>query len=231
MTESVTDTQSGGVVPAQSPAEVEASVRQAPSGYSPVASTSEAILDAALSMALEVGFRKTTISEVARRAGVSRMTAYRYFTDNQTLINALQTREFGAMLDNVRAVTDAHVGISNGERAAILLAETVRQISVHPIMKMTREVDPTYLFQYLVERYGSTQRLGLYAIEQLLQRGIDDGSLVIADVHTTATMLLMAVQSIIVSYEVLQTEGMADKTIAEFDRMVRALLGLPPVSA
>lgn len=200
-------------------------------GYAPSAATSDAILDAALSVALEVGFRRTTIAEVARRAGVSRMTAYRYFTDNGTLINAIQTREFSAMLVRVRAVVDEQVGLSSAERLAVLLAETVRQVSVHPIMRMTREVEPSYLFQYLVSRYGMTQLLGLYAIEELLQAGVEDGSLHLQDVHATATMLLLSVQSIIVSHEILEHEDMAQRTFEAFDRMVRATLGLDPVRA
>lgn len=195
----------------------------------PTASTSEAILDAALEVALEVGFRRTTIAEVARRAGVSRMTAYRYFTDNETLINSIQTREFSAMLQHVRQVVDAEHGLTSAERLAVLLAETVRQVSVHPIMRMTREIDPSYLFQYLVSRYGMTQLLGLYAIEDLLHSGVADSSLDLADVHATATMLLLAVQSIIVSYEILEDEGSAQRVFAEFDRTVRAVLGLTAV--
>ena len=42
------------------------------------------------------GWRRTTLTEVARRAGVSRMTIYRTWPDMQTLLGDLMTREWSA---------------------------------------------------------------------------------------------------------------------------------------
>jgi AcrR family transcriptional regulator len=39
--------------------------------------TTEAILDATRASVLDFGIRRTTLTDVARRAGVSRMTVYR----------------------------------------------------------------------------------------------------------------------------------------------------------
>ena len=39
------------------------------------------VLDAARACVLDVGVRRTTMTDVARRAGVSRMTLYRRFPD------------------------------------------------------------------------------------------------------------------------------------------------------
>lgn len=50
--------------------------------------TRESILSAALSLWAEVGPAATTISEVARRAGVQRLTVYRHFADDATLTAA-----------------------------------------------------------------------------------------------------------------------------------------------
>ena len=41
----------------------------------------DAYLDAARDCILDVGWRRTTLTEVARRAGVSRMTIYRTWAD------------------------------------------------------------------------------------------------------------------------------------------------------
>ena len=56
------------------------------------------MLDAARECVLAVGVRRTTFSDVARRAGVSRMTLYRRFGDLEALLSALMTREFGRLV-------------------------------------------------------------------------------------------------------------------------------------
>jgi AcrR family transcriptional regulator len=51
-------------------------------------STKERLLDAAMQCFTQLGIAKTSIQDVAREAGVSRGTVYRYFVDRQALIEA-----------------------------------------------------------------------------------------------------------------------------------------------
>jgi AcrR family transcriptional regulator len=67
----------------------------------------DAYLDAARECILDVGWRRTTLTEVARRAGVSRMTIYRTWADMPQLLSDLMTREWGAV---VEAQTQADEG-------------------------------------------------------------------------------------------------------------------------
>jgi AcrR family transcriptional regulator len=48
--------------------------------------TRDRILQAALDLFLRQGIRKTSIDDVAERAGLTRVTVYRYFSDRQQLI-------------------------------------------------------------------------------------------------------------------------------------------------
>ena len=64
-----------------------------------------ALLDAARASILAVGWRRSTLTDVARRAGVSRMTIYRRWPDMQTLLADLLVREWGGLVDRVRAST------------------------------------------------------------------------------------------------------------------------------
>jgi len=74
--------------------------------------TAERILAAGMAELMEFGFRRTTIDDVARRAGVVRMTVYRRFPAKEALMQAIaarQVREF--MLSVDRAVApDAPIG-------------------------------------------------------------------------------------------------------------------------
>ena len=51
--------------------------------------TSQRILDAALAEATAVGLDRITVEDVVRRAGVSRMTAYRRYPRRDDLVEAL----------------------------------------------------------------------------------------------------------------------------------------------
>ena len=62
----------------------------------------EALLDATQACVLAVGVRRTTMTDVARRAGVSRMTLYRRYADVTSLMQALMTREFTQILGRGR---------------------------------------------------------------------------------------------------------------------------------
>src|ERR1700709_2531162 len=59
------------------------------------AAREDAYLDAARGAILAVGWSRTTLTDIARRAGVSRMTLYRRWPDTQTLLADLMTREWG----------------------------------------------------------------------------------------------------------------------------------------
>src|SRR5437764_14953403 len=69
----------------------------------------DVLLDAAHKCVLLVGFRRTTLTDVARRAGVSRMTLYRRFPDVRSLVAALMTREFSGLLHQAAAEADGGV--------------------------------------------------------------------------------------------------------------------------
>ena len=62
----------------------------------------DTVLDAARDCVLAVGVRRTTLSSVARTAGVSRMTLYRRFPDVSNLLATLMTREFVSVSTDTR---------------------------------------------------------------------------------------------------------------------------------
>src|SRR6476659_6772036 len=67
-----------------------------------------AYLDAARACILDVGWRRTTLTEVARRAGVSRMTIYRTWPDMAAVLSDLMTREWAEVV--ATAVADDDTG-------------------------------------------------------------------------------------------------------------------------
>ena len=132
-----------------------------------------ALLDAAHDCVMAVGLRRTTLTDVARRAGVSRMTVYRRFPDVQALLQALMTREFLAVLTEVVQVQAP----TARERMVLGVSHGVHALSEHPLFNRLMDVDPELLMPYAFHRYGAFQRAVLVTFAALIREGIRDGSI------------------------------------------------------
>jgi AcrR family transcriptional regulator len=133
----------------------------------------EAVLEAAKACVLAVGVRRTTFSDVARRAGVSRMTLYRRFPDLETLLSTLMTWEFGAVVDEARA---AGAGGSCRERAVAMVTTAARRLHEDPLFDRLLDVDPELLLPYVTVRLGGMQRMAVAGLAAELRAGCGDGS-------------------------------------------------------
>src|SRR5215831_16294774 len=95
------------------------------------ASDSDPVLDAVRDCVLAVGVRRTTMTDVARRAGVSRMTLYRRYADVTSLMQALMTREFTQILAEVEAEVAALP--TARERVVTAAVAGVDRLTRHPL--------------------------------------------------------------------------------------------------
>ncbi len=66
----------------------------------------DTVLDAARDCVLAVGVRRTTLTDIARRAGVSRMTLYRRWPDVRTIVADLMTREWTGIGESLQPPDD-----------------------------------------------------------------------------------------------------------------------------
>jgi AcrR family transcriptional regulator len=133
------------------------------------------LLDAARASVMAVGVRRTTMSDVARRAQVSRQTAYRRHPDVGSLLSSLMTREFGRVIE--AAATHA---AELGSGRARVVEQTVRGaelLATEPLFRRILDVDPELLLPYVVERLGDVQRMVIAGLEEVVERGVADGSI------------------------------------------------------
>jgi AcrR family transcriptional regulator len=144
----------------------------------------EAMLEAAKACVLAVGVRRTTFSDVARRAGVSRMTLYRRFPDLETLLSTLMTWEFGRVVDEARR-SGAGAGTCR-ERAVAMVATAARRLHEDPLFARLLDVDPELLLPYVTVRLGGMQRMAVSGLAAELAAGRGDGSVRDGDPETLA---------------------------------------------
>jgi AcrR family transcriptional regulator len=102
--------------------------------------TSQRILDAALHEAAAVGLQRITVEDVVRRAGVSRMTAYRRYSRRDDLVEALVRREtqrfLAAVADAIDTAEDPHEGVAEAFIAAVRFARK------HPMLRRAGALEP-----------------------------------------------------------------------------------------
>src|SRR5947209_4543986 len=179
------------------------------------------ILDATRAGGLAVGGRRTTLTDVAGRAGVSRMTVYRLVPDVTSLILEVMSREFAELF--AAAESDARRRRTARARIAATTVSVVRRLHDAPLFHRVLDVDPELLLPYLTDRLGTTQRIAMGHIRRMLADGQADGSVRRGDLDTMALTLVLMVTPFVVSARMLDDVG-AEPLLAELERIVDAAL-------
>jgi AcrR family transcriptional regulator len=182
--------------------------------------TTGAILDATRAAILDFGVRRTTLTDVARRAGISRMTVYRRYPSVDAVLRDLMTREFGALITEFHA--DEPGGTARDHMVG-RLTRVARGLRDHPLMRKVMEAEPELLMPYVLGRMGGTQRVGAAAVEAELARGQADGSVRDGDPRLLAQCVLLTVQGWVLSAHI--AEDVAEDALwAQLPRLLDSAL-------
>jgi AcrR family transcriptional regulator len=105
------------------------------------------ILDAAIQLFAEFGLKRTSMEDVARRAGVGRATIYRRFAQKDDLVRATIVREGMRFLAGIRLATE---GLRDREEALVSgFVLTVVNASTHPLVRRLLATEPETTLPYL----------------------------------------------------------------------------------
>jgi AcrR family transcriptional regulator len=142
-----------------------------------VPADSDHILDAALALAAASGLRHLTMDDIARRAGVGRMTVYRRFKTRDALLDALAGREARRCLAELDAASPVDAPLE--EQVAAGFTTALRLTREHPLLARLARVEPDSVLEaftgsallplctaFLADRL---QRAGVDADEQLAE--------------------------------------------------------------
>ncbi|MEV4429979.1 TetR/AcrR family transcriptional regulator [Streptomyces sp. R-07] len=187
-------------------------------------SDADPVLDAARDCVLAVGVRRTTLTDIARRAGVSRMTLYRRWPDVRTLVGDLMTREWIAVAADAMPPDSEDDG--RPVRAQIVdgLVAGVAAFRAHPLFHKILDVDPELLLPYVLDRRGASQDALLGLLSTALDDGHEDGSVRRARTDLQARSLLLVAQSFTLSLRTMTDEADPELTEAAFLDELRTLL-------
>ncbi|MGY2701087.1 TetR/AcrR family transcriptional regulator [Nocardioides sp. HB32] len=168
----------------------------------------DAYLDAARDCILDVGWRRTTLTEVARRAGVSRMTIYRTWADMPQLLADLMTREWGGVVAESLAAEDP--AAPTVDRLVGDIVGTVQRLRENELFLRIVELDPELLLPYLLSRRGRSQDAILDLTARAIADGQAEGTIRAGNPLAIARGLLLAAHG-----HVLSSHTMVDDDVTE----------------
>ena len=112
------------------------------------------LLDAALDCFANYGVRKTSLTDVADRAGVSRATAYRVFGDKSGLVRAVAEAEVGTFLRRLDETVPWASPLPDALAEAITF--TLDYLNNHAVLQRMIAKEPDQLTDLVMTRPGES---------------------------------------------------------------------------
>ena len=148
----------------------------------------ERILDAALTHVAAVGVRRTTVDEVARRAGVGRITVFRRFGSKDRLFEVLAVREARRFFAAIEAATS---GVDDPvERMVASFVTAMRLARGHPLLDRLVRIEPETVLAALAHDRPPVMSLAREFVARPLRAATPRGEPVVAEVDQVAEVLL-----------------------------------------
>lgn len=116
--------------------------------------TSARILDAAYELFCHIGVQRSTMEDVARRAGVSRITVYRRFATKGALVDQVLRREIRRYFDQFRL--DIRHARTAADRVVLGFVSSLRAIRSNPLIGGLMAANPDALIPTTIGDGGRT---------------------------------------------------------------------------
>lgn len=126
------------------------------------------LMDAAFRAVATFGLSRFTMEDVAREAGLSRQSVYRYFDSKDALVTELVFREEEAFLAGARAAYEHHDDLESAiEDSVLFCLQLARR---HPLLDRLLASEPEILLPYLTTRGGGVLQNARVVMEELASK-------------------------------------------------------------
>lgn len=168
-----------------------------PDADEPAGGARERILEAALALFLESGLKRTTMDDVARRAGLGRATVYRSFNDKNALMQAVVVRESMRAYRQIEKKLGRMDGLEERfVEGFVMVVQTARQ---HPLVERLFDIDSEWLLPDLTLRGGLLLDWGRSFLVSNLHLLQAQGLLRQIPIEDTAELLIRLLQSLVLT--------------------------------
>lgn len=181
--------------------------------------TTTKVLDAAYEEFSLVGIARTSMEDVARRAGVSRQTVYRHVANKDALVEAVLQREFQRYAQQY--VTDMQSADTAVERVVGGYVRTIQAIRSNPLLTSVLSAELETLVSSMASRAEHVLSMARMFLALILQLERSAGEIDAAvDVDLVADLMVrVAVSYVLIPSEVVDLD---DESATE--AMARAFL-------
>lgn len=174
------------------------------------------ILDAALVQFEKVGVKKTTIEDVAKQAGVDRVTVYRRVGSRDDLVAAVVGREVGLVLAELADMPERHDDF--GDLVADVFVTVITRWRTHGLVERLLAVEPERILVKLTVDGATTFAMSVAAAVEVFERAARRGLFAApADLATRVEIGCRVVHSLILVQGGL-AELASEAELAEFAR-------------
>lgn len=184
--------------------------------------TATRILNAAHIQVMAVGVRRTTLTDVAERAGLSRMTVYRRFPDVGGLLEGLMTRELAWILE--QSLDEAAAAPHERARIVSVSVRSVALLVAHPLWLRLLDVDPELLLPYLTRRLSPFQHTVIAELTARCKAGMKEGSVREGDPVRFARAIELAARGHAMAAGAERTRRQRPESLADLALMIDGLL-------
>ncbi|MCW8103062.1 TetR/AcrR family transcriptional regulator [Streptomyces tauricus] len=140
--------------PSGTPSVLEIAFTEAVDGADRDDETSARLLDAAYEQFCRMGIKRSTMTDVARQAGVSRITVYRRFATKDQLVEQVVRREFRRYFD--RFIEDVRDAETVADRVVLGFASSLRAVRRNPLIGGLIAAEPDALVPSMTSDEGRT---------------------------------------------------------------------------
>ena len=158
--------------------------------------TDAKILDAALALFAEVGIRRTSTDDIAKRAGVNRATLYRRLGAKEHIVRQAMLREttrvLGEIAEQVRPVIDV------AERITAGFVITVTALRTNPILEKALVVDLEETLAAITVDAGDLLALATEFVSDQIVSARDDSEIA-TDAADLAAIIVRLVHSLVLT--------------------------------
>lgn len=174
-------------------------------------SVDDVIIAAARDSVMTVGFRRTSIAEIARKAGVSRPTVYRRYADIGELLAEVTNREILHMLEGLRYVPG-----NSRARMLLRIRIVVQRIIESDFFPGLVKTDPDRVLQVLTGEMSDTQ---MEIVEKFILPGVrhgqEDGTIREHDPYQLARNIYRLIQTMVLVWRPDGKDAALDKKSVE----------------
>lgn len=193
-------------------------------------SEGEQLLESALSAFLDFGIKRTSMGEIARRAGISPATLYRRFESKNDLVAAVGVREAQLFIAEIdERVRRAAVGKSGQAQLVEVFAAFIIQLANNKLLRRLLRTEPDTILPRLTTEAGPVLAVGRTYLAEKLRALQASGDVPDFDADLVAEVFARLGQSLVLTPDGLIP--LTDETAArEFARRtVLPMIGVQPV--